>query len=73
VITPTTHGGGKNGHDERLTKIEILAKDNETIYENNSNNLTSSNSNISVCSVHGIFSQQKRIILLKLHKSKSRL
>ncbi len=26
VITPTTHGGGKGGHDERLTKKEILAK-----------------------------------------------
>lgn len=24
VITPTTHGGGKNGHDERLTEKEIL-------------------------------------------------
>lgn len=24
VITPTTHGGGKDGHDERLTKKEIL-------------------------------------------------
>src|SRR5258708_8019698 len=24
VITPTTHGGGANGHDERLTKQEIL-------------------------------------------------
>ena len=26
VITPTTHGGGKDGHDERLTKEEILRK-----------------------------------------------
>ena len=26
VITPTTHGGGKGGHDERLTRIEILDK-----------------------------------------------
>ncbi|MEN9407595.1 MAG: phosphoribosylaminoimidazole-succinocarboxamide synthase [Candidatus Parcubacteria bacterium] len=26
VITPTTHGGGKDGHDERLTKEEILKK-----------------------------------------------
>lgn len=24
VITPTTHGGGKDGHDERLTKDEII-------------------------------------------------
>lgn len=24
VITPTTHGGGKNGHDERLTREQIL-------------------------------------------------
>jgi phosphoribosylaminoimidazole-succinocarboxamide synthase len=24
VITPTTHGGGANGHDERLTKKEII-------------------------------------------------
>lgn len=24
VITPTTHGGGKDGHDERLTREEIL-------------------------------------------------
>jgi phosphoribosylaminoimidazole-succinocarboxamide synthase len=24
VITPTTHGGGKNGHDERLTREEII-------------------------------------------------
>ena len=24
VITPTTHGGGKVGHDERLTKKDIL-------------------------------------------------
>lgn len=24
VITPTTHGGGKDGHDERLTKEQIL-------------------------------------------------
>jgi phosphoribosylaminoimidazole-succinocarboxamide synthase len=26
VITPTTHGGGKGGHDERLTKEEILKR-----------------------------------------------
>lgn len=26
VITPTTHGGGKDGHDERLTKTEILKR-----------------------------------------------
>ncbi|OGE26802.1 phosphoribosylaminoimidazolesuccinocarboxamide synthase [Candidatus Daviesbacteria bacterium RIFCSPHIGHO2_02_FULL_39_12] len=26
VITPTTHGGGKNGHDERLTEKEILQR-----------------------------------------------
>lgn len=26
VITPTTHGGGKDGHDERLTKNEILKR-----------------------------------------------
>jgi phosphoribosylaminoimidazole-succinocarboxamide synthase len=26
VITPTTHGGGKGGHDERLTKKEILGR-----------------------------------------------
>lgn len=26
VITPTTHGGGKDGHDERLTKEEILKR-----------------------------------------------
>lgn len=26
VITPTTHGGGANGHDERLTKKEILER-----------------------------------------------
>ncbi|HSW97388.1 MAG TPA: phosphoribosylaminoimidazolesuccinocarboxamide synthase, partial [Candidatus Saccharimonadales bacterium] len=26
VITPTTHGGGKDGHDERLTKEEILQR-----------------------------------------------
>lgn len=26
VITPTTHGGGKGGHDERLTEKEILEK-----------------------------------------------
>ncbi len=26
VITPTTHGGGKGGHDERLTKKEILER-----------------------------------------------
>ncbi|MBI2601140.1 phosphoribosylaminoimidazolesuccinocarboxamide synthase [Candidatus Daviesbacteria bacterium] len=26
VITPTTHGGGKNGHDERLTRKEILER-----------------------------------------------
>lgn len=25
VITPTTHGGGKGGHDERLTRKEIVA------------------------------------------------
>lgn len=24
IITPTTHGGGKGGHDERLTKDEII-------------------------------------------------
>src|SRR5579859_4066934 len=24
VITPTTHGGGKSGHDDRITKEEIL-------------------------------------------------
>ena len=27
VITPTTHGGGKNGHDERLTREEILERE----------------------------------------------
>ncbi len=26
VITPTTHGGGKGGHDERLTKEEIIKR-----------------------------------------------
>ncbi len=26
IITPTTHGGGKNGHDERLTRGEIIEK-----------------------------------------------
>ena len=26
VITPTTHGGGKGGHDERLTRDEIVKK-----------------------------------------------
>ena len=26
VITPTTHGGGKSGHDERLTKKEIIER-----------------------------------------------
>ncbi len=26
VITPTTHGGGKNGHDERLTRKEIIKR-----------------------------------------------
>lgn len=26
VITPTTHGGGKGGHDERLTREEILKR-----------------------------------------------
>ncbi len=26
VITPTTHGGGKGGHDERLTKEEIISR-----------------------------------------------
>ncbi len=24
IITPTTHGGGKNGHDQRLTRDEII-------------------------------------------------
>lgn len=26
IITPTTHGGGKGGHDERLTKEEIIKR-----------------------------------------------
>lgn len=26
VITPTTHGGGKSGHDERLTREEIIKR-----------------------------------------------
>lgn len=26
VITPTTHGGGKGGHDERLTREEIIKR-----------------------------------------------
>lgn len=26
VITPTTHGGGKDGHDERLTRGEIISR-----------------------------------------------
>ncbi len=26
IITPTTHGGGKNGHDERLTREEIIER-----------------------------------------------
>ncbi|RJR15807.1 phosphoribosylaminoimidazolesuccinocarboxamide synthase [Candidatus Microgenomates bacterium] len=26
VITPTTHGGGKDGHDERLTREEIIKR-----------------------------------------------
>lgn len=26
VITPTTHGGGKGGHDERLTREEIIRR-----------------------------------------------
>lgn len=34
VITPTTHGGGANGHDERLTRAQILSTGmvNEEIY-----------------------------------------
>lgn len=26
IITPTTHGGGKDGHDERLTRDEIISR-----------------------------------------------
>jgi len=26
IITPTTHGGGKGGHDERLTQVEIIRR-----------------------------------------------
>jgi phosphoribosylaminoimidazole-succinocarboxamide synthase len=26
IITPTTHGGGKGGHDERLTRTEIISR-----------------------------------------------
>lgn len=35
IITPTTHGGGANGHDERLTREEILENEIVTpeIYE----------------------------------------
>lgn len=35
VITPTTHGGGAGGHDERLTREEILDRKivNKKIYE----------------------------------------
>lgn len=35
VITPTTHGGGKDGHDERLTKDEILKRKiaSKSLYE----------------------------------------
>lgn len=35
VITPTTHGGGKGGHDERLTKKEILKRKivSKSLYE----------------------------------------
>ncbi|MBP9718852.1 MAG: phosphoribosylaminoimidazolesuccinocarboxamide synthase [Candidatus Levybacteria bacterium] len=35
IITPTTHGGGKDGHDERLTKKEIVDKKliSKKIYE----------------------------------------
>lgn len=35
VITPTTHGGGKGGHDERLTREEIISKKivSEKIYK----------------------------------------
>lgn len=35
VITPTTHGGGKDGHDERLTKQEILKRNivSKKLYE----------------------------------------
>lgn len=35
IITPTTHGGGKDGHDERLTKDEILKRNivTRTLYE----------------------------------------
>jgi phosphoribosylaminoimidazole-succinocarboxamide synthase len=32
VITPTTHGGGANGHDERLTRKEII--DRKIVSEN---------------------------------------
>jgi phosphoribosylaminoimidazole-succinocarboxamide synthase len=27
VITPTTHGGGASGHDERLTRTEIISRE----------------------------------------------
>lgn len=35
VITPTTHGGGKDGHDERLTRDEIIESGlvSETVYK----------------------------------------
>jgi len=35
IITPTTHGGGKGGHDERLTKQEIIKRKivDKKIYE----------------------------------------
>lgn len=35
VLTPTTHGGGKGGHDERLTREEIIKRKivNEKLYK----------------------------------------
>ena len=35
IITPTTHGGGKGGHDERLTKEQIINRKivNKKLYE----------------------------------------
>lgn len=57
VITPTTHGGGKNGHDERLTKNEIIEKRivSKKIYEQMEKaSLTLFDYGSKLCKKHGL-------------------
>jgi len=58
VITPTTHGGGKGGHDERLTREEIIKRkivDNKLYEQMEKTSLELFNYGSKLCKKRGLY------------------